>query len=180
MNWKTIATEYISKHIYFNARKDTCQKPDGQIVDPYFVVEMPKSVCAVAITADDKVILVKQYRHPVGKVLIELPGGFIDEGEDELQAIERELLEETGFKFDTITYLAQTAANPGVLNNYTNLYLATGGQKISEQQLDANEDIEMMFVPIDEVKKMLLRNEFDQAMHTVCLFYAFDKLGGSK
>jgi ADP-ribose pyrophosphatase len=176
MKWKTIATEYISQHIYFNARKDTCQKPDGQIVDPYFVVEMPTSVCAVAITADNKIILVKQYRHPVDKVLIELPGGFIDAGENELQAIERELLEETGYHFDNIIYLAKTAANPGVLNNYTNLYLATGGQKISEQQLDANEDIEMVFVSVAEVKKMLLNNEFDQAMHTACLFYAFQKL----
>jgi 8-oxo-dGTP pyrophosphatase MutT (NUDIX family) len=96
MNWKTLSSEYISKHPYFTARKDVCEMPDGTVVDAYYVVELPASVCALAITEEGKVLMAKQYRHPIGESIVELPGGFVDKGEEPSVAIERELLEETG------------------------------------------------------------------------------------
>ena len=176
MNWKKISSEYISKHPYFTARKDVCEMPDGKIVDAYYVVELPVSVCALAITEDGMVILAKQYRHPLEEIIIELPGGFIDEGEDPGKAMERELLEETGYQFSSIEYVGKVAANPGVLNNYTQLYLARGGKRIGRQSLDANEDIEVLLRPLEEVRAMFLRNEFVQALHVSCLLFAFQKM----
>lgn len=177
-SFKTIYSEYISKHIYFTARKDGYETPDGKIVDPYFVVELPVSVCAMAITENNEVILVEQYRRPVDKKLLELPGGFVDEGETPQQAISRELLEETGYRFDHCHYLAQTAANPGVLNNYTHLFLCTGGKKVAEQSLDANEEIVIHFKPLGEIRQLLLQNKIEQSMHALCMFYAFNFLEG--
>lgn len=180
MNWKTISSKYLSKHIYFTAREDRCEMPDGRIVDPYFVVEMPPSVCAMAITEANEVILVKQYRHPIGDSILELPGGFIDEQERGEAALSRELLEETGYQFSKIHFLGSVAGNPGVLNNFTGLYLATGGKKIAAQKLDHNEEIEILLYPLQEVKDMLMRNEIKQALHATCLFYGFNKLEGLK
>jgi ADP-ribose pyrophosphatase len=176
MNWKKLSSTYLSDHIYFTARKDRCERPDGKIVDPYFVVELPPCVCAMALTADNKVILVKQYRHPIEESLLELPGGFIDAGEDAEKAIVRELLEETGYSFSSFTPLGKLAANPGVLNNYTHLFLATGGKKVSIQSLDSNEEIEIRLFSLDEVWRMLLQNEVKQALHAACMFYAFEKI----
>lgn len=175
-NFKTLSKEYISRHQYFTARKDGYQTPAGKIVDPYFVVELPVSVCALAITENNEVILVEQYRHPIDQKILEIPGGFIDEGEDPKQAIARELLEETGYSFDEYIEVGKTAANPGVLNNFTYLFLATGGKKVAQQSLDANEEITMHFIPLEEVRTMLKGNKVPQAMHALCMFYAFEFL----
>jgi ADP-ribose pyrophosphatase len=176
MHWKTISSEYLSNHPYFTARKDVCEMPDGTIVPSYFVVELPPTVCAMAITEDGNVILVKQYRHPVGEILTELPGGFSDEGEDVKTAIARELMEETGYQFAEIDEVGKVAGNPGVLSGYTHLFLARGGKKTSTQSLDDHEQIDIQLVPLEEVRAMLQRNEFAQALHVSCMLYAFQKL----
>lgn len=173
MPFKTLTSAYINKHVYFTARKDSYQTNTGKIVDPYFVVELPTGAGAMALTENNEVILVKQYRHPVDEVLLEIPGGFVDAGEQPEYAIRRELMEETGYSFSSVHLLGKTALNPGVLNNYTYMFLALGGVKTAAQQLDANEEIEIILKPLEEVRSMLMRGEIKQSMHAICMFYGF-------
>lgn len=177
MKWKILSSEYISKHPYFTARKDRCQKPDGKIVEEYFVVELPTTACALPITEDGEVVMIKQYRHPVEEVLYELPGGFIDTNEKPADAMLRELMEETGYEFSHIEQVGMIAANPGVLNNYTALFLAKGGKKTGIQDLDHNEEIEVVTVPLEELKNMFFENKIDQALHACCVFYSLRRMG---
>jgi 8-oxo-dGTP pyrophosphatase MutT (NUDIX family) len=177
MIWETLSSEYIVRHIYFTAKRDRCRRPDGTIVDPYFVVELPTAATAFALTEDNKVVMVRQYRHPVNEVILETPGGFVDEGESYETAMKRELLEETGYEFSEIEYLGKMAANPGILNNYTEMFLAKGGKKVAEQQLDHNEDLEIVILTIEEVIEQLLAKNIKQSVHTNCIFFALMKLG---
>ncbi|MEO8770533.1 MAG: NUDIX hydrolase [Ferruginibacter sp.] len=178
--FKTLSSEYINKHHYFTARKDSYQTNTGKIVDPYFVVELPTGAAAMAITENNEVILVKQYRHPVDEILTEIPGGFIDANEKPEDAIRRELLEETGYSFTTIHLLGTSLLNPGVLDNITYMFLAIGGVKIADQSLDPNEEIEIILKPLEEVRAMLMRNEIKQSMHALCMFYGFEFLSSNK
>jgi len=176
-HWKVLSSEYLTDHSYFTARKDKCITNDGKIIEQYYVVELNLTVCALGITEDNQAILIKQYRHPIEKIILEIPGGFVDDNEDPAKAIAREVSEETGYEFSGIEYVGEVAANPGIINNYTKLYLATGGKKTARQKLDHNEEIEVVLVSLDELKEMLLQNKFEQALHTSCVFYALMKLG---
>jgi ADP-ribose pyrophosphatase len=180
LKWKLLSSEYLTKHVYFTSRKDRCERADGTIIEDYFVVELPTSACALAITEEGKIILLKQYRHPIGEVIYEIPGGFVDEGEDLITGMKRELMEETGYDFSTIEYLGKTVANPGLLNNYTELFLTTGGKKTGLQKLDHNEEIEIVLVSMEQLIELLLKGEIKQSLHATCIFLALLRLGKLK
>ena len=181
MKWKTLSSEYLFDDTWLRARKDTCERPDGKIVTPYYVMEYPTWVTGVAITEDEKVVLVKQYRHALGEVCIEIPGGCVDDTDANFDdAIQREMLEETGYQFNNVTYLGRTSPNPSTNQNLMHMYLLQGGKKVQEQELDHNEDIEVMLVSLPELKGMLERNEIVQSMHVTTIFYALQKLGKLK
>lgn len=170
MKWETLSSEYLFRHEpYIVLRKDVCKQPNGKIVPAYYVAELPMSVIIFPVV-DNKVMLIKQYRHPVEKVLWELPGGLSEKNESASEAALRELEEETGYKFSSLTSLGETAANPGILNNYTYLFIAEGSYEKTKQQPDDNEDILIQFFSFEELIEMIRKNEILQSMHlNACL-----------
>lgn len=180
LHWKVLESHYIHKGPWATLRTDKCEMPDGRIVPAYYVLEYPNWVNAVAITENNKVLMVSQYRHATNMVSLEIPGGVIDGDEIPEAAMRRELLEETGYQFNNIEYLATIYANPSTANNKTFCYLATGGKKIQEQSLDEHEELIVHEFTIDEVKQLLADNKIAQSLHCSSLFYAFIKLGEMK
>ena len=177
MNWEVLSSEYLVRAPWAVLRKDVCRMANGHIVPEYYVLEYPDWVNMVALTADNQFILVKQYRHGVKQDVLEIPGGVIDPGEEGPEAARRELLEETGYRCDTIEELSALFPNPATSTNKTTTYLLTGGVKIQEQNLDDQEEIEVILASATELKQLLLDNQFGQALHTAALFYALIKLG---
>ena len=178
MKWKLISSKQLFSETWMNIRVDTCEKPDGTIVAPYYVYDFPEWVTAVAITKEGKVILERQYRHALGVTGFEIPGGCVDKTDADFEtAIARELLEETGYRFEKFDYLGHTSSNPSTNSNLMHMYLATGGELIQEQKLDEGEDIELLLVTLDEFVQMVKDNQFLQSMHLVAIYKALEKIG---
>lgn len=178
LKWETISSEYIYKETWFTARKDTCKRQDGKVVPNYYVFEFPEWVTAFALTEEGKIIFTRQYRHALGETCWELPGGCVDaEDKDYETAIRRELLEETGYEFAELTALGRISANPSTDSNLMHMFIATGGKKTSEQNLDANEEIEIIELSFDELFSLMNENKIMQSMHLSTIYYALRHLG---
>ena len=180
MYWKTLSSTYIRKGPWATLRADKCEMPDGTIVDEYFVLEYPNWANAVALTEDNKIIMIRQYRHAAGIISLEIPGGVIEDDENPEEGMRRELLEETGYQFDEVELISTIYANPSTAGNKTFCYLARGGKKVQKQQLDAHEQITVHEYTIEEVKQFLAENKIAQSLHCTGLFYALMKLGELK
>ncbi|MBK0379815.1 NUDIX hydrolase [Mucilaginibacter segetis] len=177
LTWKIRSSTYIHKGPWATLRSDKCEMPDGRIVEDYYVLEYPNWVNAVALTNENKILMVRQYRHAAGIVSLEIPGGVIEDGEEPATALRRELLEETGYEFGDLELLSTVYANPSTANNKTFCYLAKGGKKVQEQMLDEHEHLIVEEYTIAEVKQLLADNKIAQALHCTGLFYALMKLG---
>ncbi len=126
----------------------------------FYVIDFPNWVQVLPITPEDQVVMVRQYRHGCGEILLELPGGLIDKGDDNSEkSVERELLEETGYAAEEYVLLAETYPQPAVLSNTGSTYLARNVRKIADPQPDAAEDIEVCLVNLEGIPDMIRKGE---------------------
>ena len=174
--WKKLDSRYLVKEKWATLRVDTCELEPGLVKDDYYVLEYPDWVNAVAFTDEGKILLVRQYRHAGDIISLEIPGGVIDEGETPEEAIKRELLEETGYMFESCELIATLYANPATANNRTFTYLLRGGTKTAQQHLDAHEILNVEEYTPDEVRQLLLENKIAQALHVAGLHYGLMRL----
>lgn len=171
--WKILE----SKHPYPKFRMDTCELPSGKNYKA-FVLEFDSWANIVALTKNREVVLVKQYRHGVQQVVLELPGGVVDTGEDPLEGAKRELMEETGYSAGKIVEVARIYPNPAIQQNTLYCYLATDVELTGSQHLDDTEEIEVVLLPIDELAKMASQGKFLHALNVAVLFQAMEYMKG--
>lgn len=176
LKWQKLSSRYLVKEKWATLRVDTCKLQNGEVKDDYYVLEYPDWANAIAVSADNKLILVRQYRHAADIISLEVPGGVIEPGEDPEIGVRRELLEETGYSFDHCELITTLYPNPATSTNRTFTYLLTGGIKTQEQHLDDHEILNVEEYTIEEVKQLLLENKIDQALHAAALFYGLLKL----
>lgn len=172
--WQRVQSEVLADLKLFRARFDWMQNPRNGITERMIVLESPDAANVVATTPDQQMLFVRQYRFGTSTEILELPGGFVDPGEDHAQAAPRELREETGYSGGQWAYLGSIASNPVFMTNFIHHYLAENVTLTHALSLDAGEDLKVETLPIAEVYQRW-RTGWFQHPHTVnalLLFFA--------
>jgi 8-oxo-dGTP pyrophosphatase MutT (NUDIX family) len=172
--WHTDESRYIVEDRWLHLRADTCRTASGAVADPYYVIESSDWVVVVALTNKHEVLFVRQYRHGMAKVVLELPCG-IQEAEDASSdgAVRRELLEETGYAAPHLIHLGSHDVNPARFNNRMHSYLALDVTPERMPRPDHTEELQIERRPISETFMGLNRGILDlQPMHLVALYRA--------
>ncbi len=154
MNWKKLRSEIVYQNNFFEIEQDQCEKPDGSLIEEYYIVKRPDVAVIAAFTPEMELIMITQYRHPVQSIDFELPAGHIDPNENILEAAQRELLEETGYKAEKLEQISAHFASSGLMNNTVHFFIGFNAKKIQEQSLDPNEAIDVKITPWLEALKL--------------------------
>lgn len=148
----------------------TVALPNGKIVTRDVVIH-PGAAVVLPMTESGELYMVKQYRTPAGKALLEFPAGKLDAGEDPLNCAQRELLEETGLKAKEIRHLISFYTTPGFSNELLHLYVATGLTQ-GEAALDVDEFLSVEKYPLEELMQRVFRKEIQDAKTIMGIFFA--------
>jgi ADP-ribose pyrophosphatase len=175
--WVTLDSQLVIDNQWCRVRQDTVQLSNGKIIDDFFVNVRPDIALVMPITIDNEIVFVRQYRHGVEAILLELPAGsFAPNLEDAVTAAKRELAEETGYTSDQLIELATLYDNPVKDTNKIHLFLAENATKIGQQTLDLTEAIAIVLIPIDEVKSKIIQGEICVCGSISAIFLGLDFL----
>ena len=126
----------------------------------------------VPLTADDQVVLIRQYRHGVDGITLEVPGGMVDASDPSpLHAARREMLEETGYDAEDIVSLGSIHPNPAIQDNRCHTFLARNAVKLREPHFDTTEETEVVLVPLSEIPDLVRQGRISHALVVVAFYW---------
>ena len=189
--WKLLKTEYLVDAPWLKVAKETCELPNGKVIDDFYTLWQPDWVLILARTAEGKWVMTEQYRHGTGKIALEFPAGIIDKGETPEQAALRELQEECGYCVDprllpkednstmatscqvsyseddegkAIRYLGKFPVNPDRHRGVFHVVFIDGVVKSGSTHFDSTEDIESLELSDEDLQKKMADGTFNHPL----------------
>ena len=151
-HWKVMDKEkLLERKPWFDVYRESLELPGGKIVKDYYGITMPNYTAVFAVTQDQKIIILRCYRHAIGEVTLTMPGGMIEDGESPLEGIQREFLEETGYVAKYWKSLGMFAGNSTRGCGTYNLFFATGAYPVKEPDSGDLEELELLLWTPEEV-----------------------------
>ncbi|MET3728325.1 8-oxo-dGTP pyrophosphatase MutT (NUDIX family) [Fictibacillus halophilus] len=169
--WKTIKSQYVYQTPFGHLRKDSCELPNGNKIDSYYVHEYADWLNAVVLTKENQIVLVEQYRYPGNEFFLEVPAGKIEENESYEEGILREVLEETGFtSLKKPILLGEFMVNPATQTNKVITFLILDAFQSTSQSLDDNEVITTKVFHFTDMERLINDKKITQ-LFTVSAYY---------
>jgi len=162
--WDRLRSEPHASTRIFEVSRAIYRHPDRDREQDFFVINAPDWVNVIAVTPDEQLVLVRQFRYGIDEFSVEIPGGVIDPGEDCIAAGLRELREETGYVGERARLLGSVHPNPAMQGNRCHLVLVENARRQGEPGWDADEELEIMIKPVSEVYAMAYGGGITHAM----------------
>ncbi len=175
-SWTRVKFETLQRCRIFDLVRDWSRSPrDGEVYD-FVRIEAGDWVNVIPLTPAGEVVMVAQYRHGAGKVMLEIPGGMVDPGEDPIVAGARELLEETGYAAGRMEPLGDINPNPALFGNRVHFFVAHDVSWKQEIQNSGREETSVELVARDALPELVRSGEIDHAL-IVSALYRLDHHG---
>lgn len=169
--WRKLDSRTVASTRIFDVESVDFQHPDHAEPRDFFVINAPDWVNVVALTPQEELVLVRQFRFGTNDLSLETPGGVVDAGEDPLVTGVRELREETGFVGTSARVLAVVHPNPAIQSNRCHIVFIEGAEQSAALAWDPNEEFEILVVPVAEALARAQRGEITHALALNALFY---------
>mgnify|MGYP000917003427 CR=1 FL=1 len=170
--WTVVSSRLERAFRIFKLRTDRACSPLTGVHHDFVVLESAPWVNVIALTSDRQVILIRQYRHGIRDVTLEIPGGLAEPADTPLAAAKRELLEETGCRAETWIDLGFVHPNPAIQDNRCHTFLALKVSRSAPQCLDEHEEIEVLARPLEEIPRLIRQGEISHAL-VVAAFWRY-------
>jgi 8-oxo-dGDP phosphatase len=168
--WEVLEQSYLFRRPpWLVLRHQHFRLPNGREIADYWISEYPPWVNVVAVTKDDRLVLVRQFRPGLGAVHYELPAGVVDDRESIEAAGRRELREETGYGGGAWSLLTRLSANPALQDNWTTTFLAEGVERLAPPSPETTEDLRVHLVDVAQAGRIIDDGDMIQALHTAPL-----------
>ncbi len=170
--WKVENSRRDDSYRVFSIRTDRAVSPRTGRAHDFYVLESTPWVNVIALTPEDEVIFVRQYRHGIADITLEIPGGMVEGEDTPLAAARKELREESGYEAETWVELGSVHPNPAIQSNRCYTYLALGAVKVGDLQLDDQEDITVTLSPLGRVPDLIREGRITHAL-VLAAFYRY-------